>query len=265
MYVSVQGRKYWVEDDGEGPVLLLIHGFTGSTRTFDEMVHYFSESFRFIKIDLPGHANTGPIGIISIEECCRDLREILKQMNTGPVNILGYSLGGRTALSFAILHPDWVDNLILESASPGLATTEEQLARQAKDAGLAKKVQAEGVEAFVDFWENISLFETQKNLSSDVKGKLRDERLNQVAEGLAQSLLGMGTGKQPSWWNQLHEVTCPVLLITGEKDSKFHEINKKMDRQLSQSRWRVVESAGHTVHIEKPKIFAKIVVDFMIQ
>ncbi|WP_226580109.1 2-succinyl-6-hydroxy-2,4-cyclohexadiene-1-carboxylate synthase [Halobacillus litoralis] len=265
MMYEVGNRGYWVEEEGQGEPLLLLHGFTGSTKTFHSMLEHLTGNYRIIKIDLPGHGRTGSIGKVSMERFCRDLAALLEKMDITSVTLLGYSLGGRAALSFAMLYPLHVERIILESASPGLATTEEQLSRQAKDQALAGMVQKEGLESFVSYWENIPLFQSQSRLPDDAKKALRQERLNQTAEGLSNSLLGMGTGHQPSWWEQLPSLRQPVMLITGQEDRKFQLINQKMYEELPNASWQQVEDAGHTVHLEKPKIFAKIVDGFMIE
>ncbi|WP_394218561.1 2-succinyl-6-hydroxy-2,4-cyclohexadiene-1-carboxylate synthase [Halobacillus trueperi] len=263
--MKVNGREYWLQDEGEGQALILLHGFTGRTSTFDSITSRFEKSYRLIKVDLPGHGKTGSIGMITMERFCRDLKSMLDQLGLEKVSLLGYSLGGRTALSFAMLYPEYVDRLILESASPGLPTTEEQLARQAKDKGLSEKLLEEGVESFVDFWESLPLFYSQQTLPDEMKKALREERLSQTAKGLSESLLGMGTGHQPSWWDQLPSLKCPVLLVTGEEDEKFQRINRDMAERFSQATHQVVQDAGHTVHLENPGIFAKIVDGFMIK
>ncbi|MYL70203.1 2-succinyl-6-hydroxy-2,4-cyclohexadiene-1-carboxylate synthase [Halobacillus litoralis] len=265
MRMRVNDREYWVEDEGEGQALLMLHGFTGSTSTFDSVTSRYEGSYRLIKVDLPGHGKTGAIGLVTMERFCRDLKVILDHMGLEKVSLLGYSLGGRTALSFAMLYPEYVERLILESASPGLPTTDEQLSRQAKDKGISEKLMEEGIESFVDFWESLSLFNSQRNLSDDVKEGLRKERLDQTPKGLSESLLGMGTGHQPSWWDQLSSLICPVLLITGEEDEKFRSINEEMAQRFAHASHRVVKDAGHTVHLENPGIFAKIVDGFMIK
>ncbi|WP_371933452.1 2-succinyl-6-hydroxy-2,4-cyclohexadiene-1-carboxylate synthase [Halobacillus litoralis] len=229
------------------------------------MTSRLEKSYRLIKVDLPGHGKTGSIGRVTMERFCRDLKALLDQQGLEKVSLLGYSLGGRTALSFAMLYPEYVDRLILESASPGLPTTEEQLSRQAKDKGLSEKLMEEGIESFVDFWESIPLFDSQRKLPNDVKKALREVRLSQTAGGLSESLLGMGTGHQPSWWDRLSSLKCPVLLVTGEEDTKFRSINREMAERCPRATHRVVKDAGHTVHLENPGIFAKIVDGFMIK
>ncbi|WP_281658396.1 2-succinyl-6-hydroxy-2,4-cyclohexadiene-1-carboxylate synthase [Halobacillus sp. Cin3] len=265
MNSNINGRQYGVERTGRGEPLLLLHGFTGTSGTFDEVLSYVTGSYDIVKVDLPGHGNTGPLGTISMERFCRDLHVLLDRLEIEQVHLLGYSLGGRAALSFAMLYPHKVKSVLLESASPGLASTEEQLARQAKDKALADMLLREGLHAFVDYWEQIPLFRTQERLPEVRKQQIRSERLSQQKQGLAESLSGMGTGHQPSWWEQLTTLTVPVWLITGVEDEKFQNINKQMSELLPQVHWEEVEGAGHAVHLEKPRIFAKIVDSFMLK
>src|SRR5699024_9154076 len=84
------------------------------------------------------------------------------------------------------------------------------------------------------------------------------ERLQQSAHGLANSLLYLGTGKQPSWWQDLDQLKRPVCLIVGELDEKFIHMNKKMQKKLPQASFHLVKNAGHTVHIEQPETFSQI-------
>ncbi|RWZ54855.1 2-succinyl-6-hydroxy-2,4-cyclohexadiene-1-carboxylate synthase [Halobacillus fulvus] len=265
MYKQVNNRTYWIEDHGEGPVLLLLHGFTGSGSSFDEMIRHLQGSYRIIRIDLPGHGKTGVTRLQTMEDFCRDLHDLLEQMSLERVSLLGYSMGGRTALSFAILYPGKVERLLLESASPGLATSREQIARQAKDTGLIELIERKGIEAFTDYWEKLPLFKTQEQLPEDVRENLRRQRLNQNQAGLIESLRSMGTGVQPSWWGDLSTIRTPVWLVTGEYDAKFIAINEQMRNRLPEVEWVQVQSAGHTVHLENPREYAKIVDRFMVQ
>ncbi|WP_431804430.1 2-succinyl-6-hydroxy-2,4-cyclohexadiene-1-carboxylate synthase [Halobacillus andaensis] len=264
MYVTTANRKYWVEEEGTGPPLFLLHGFTGSCHSFDKIKPSLSSKFRVISIDMPGHGNTGEIGPVSMEDFTVDLKQIIEHFSYKSVHLLGYSMGGRSALSFAMLYPQYVNLLMLESASPGLETLEEQLARQSKDQHHIDKLLEQGLNAFVQYWENIPLFSTQRKLPESVSQQLREERLSHTARGLAQSLEGMGTGTQPSWWPQLPNLNKRILLVTGEKDEKFVKLNQRMNNLLPGSELITVKGAGHAIHVEDPKAFAKIVEEFML-
>ncbi len=265
MYVTVNYHTYWIEDEGEGPVLLLFHGFTGSLHTFDDLMERLPDHVRTIRIDLPGHAKTGVIGEVTMEQFCHDVDNLLDRLSIPKVHLLGYSMGGRAALSFTVFYPERVKGLLLESASPGLKSSEEQADRQAKDRGLAEMISEKGLETFVSFWENIPLFETQRNLSLNRKQQVRSERLQHQKEGLIQSLISMGTGKQASMWAYLKDISIRVVLVAGTEDQKFVRINKEMQQLLPNSKVVKVQGAGHAIHLEDPEFFAKIVNDFVLQ
>src|SRR5699024_1507643 len=91
---------------------------------------------------------------------CDDLKEIFTQLGLTSINLLGYSMGGRTALSFAMFYPEMIQSLILESSSPGLKNATDRVKRMKHDEKLASRIERKGVEAFVDFWEDIPLFHT---------------------------------------------------------------------------------------------------------
>src|SRR5690606_8543487 len=110
----------------------------------------------------------------------------------------------------------------------------------------------------VDYWENIPLFETQKKLPDAQREQLRVQRLQNSPNGLANSLRGMGTGVQPSLWDDLHKLNIPVALIAGEQDTKFVSIAQNMHRKISHSTLHIVRNAGHTIHLEQAEKFAQI-------
>ncbi|WP_042222746.1 2-succinyl-6-hydroxy-2,4-cyclohexadiene-1-carboxylate synthase [Oceanobacillus manasiensis] len=265
MYYKVKDTTYWLEKGGSGPALLLFHGFTGSTSTWKAFIKKWQETFTVITIDLPGHGKTSSEIPITMKSFCEDVAEILQSFSLGKVHLLGYSMGGRTALSFACLFPDLVNKLILESASPGLRTDEERMERQKKDEKLAEMIERDGVKAFVEYWEDIPLFETQKQMPLEKRQAVRRERLLQSSAGLTMSLRNMGTGWQTSWWDHLEGLFVPTLLLVGAQDNKFMKINKNMHESLPQSDFRIVEDAGHAIHVEQPEIFGNIVDEFLLE
>ena len=145
-----------------------------------------------------------------------------------------------------------------------MKTDAERRARREQDEALADRIEREGLESFIWYWESIPLFASQANLPEKVRQALRKERLSQRAQGLANSLRGMGTGAQPSWWGHLGKIPCPVLLITGELDGSFVGLRKEMNGQFAQCQWRVVPGAGHAVHLEVPRLFDTIVMEFLL-
>lgn len=253
---------YHYEEAGSGPPLVLLHGFTGSSRNWALHLLHFASCFRVFAIDLLGHGRTpAPANPerYGMARSAADLEVLLARIAVEPVTLLGYSMGGRLALYFALTHLQRVQRLILESASPGLADPEARRARVALDTALAQRIEEEGIETFVNYWENIPLFAHQQHLPAQVREEVRWLRLRNDPHGLANSLRGMGTGEQPSLWGQLGQLSMPVHLIAGLLDEKFVETNRCMAAQIPTAELVVVPEAGHTVHLEQPEHFREIV------
>lgn len=267
LQLSVRGVRYHIKTWGAGEPLWMLHGFTGSSITWTEIAPLLSKNRTVVAIDLLGHGQTeSPSNAkrYTMEQQIEDLEEIRKQLQFSPIELLGYSMGGRVALSYALLKKDSIRKLILESSSPGIQTPAERSNRSQLDYSLSDKIVNEGIESFVDYWQDIPLFESQKQLSQAVQKKIREERLSQNPTGLANSLVGMGTGSQPSWWDKLQELNLPVLLLTGSKDEKFVKIASLMEMLLPQATHTNVLDAGHAIHVELPQIFGKIVEEFIL-
>jgi len=264
--IKANGVDYFVIVQGEGAPLLLLHGFTGSHQTWLPFISHWSKRYKVIALDIIGHGQTespAEVALYSMAEVSKSIRDILDVLGIDKVSVLGYSMGGRLGLYFALHYMERINGLILESASPGLASKEAREVRIQKDTTLSQKIEENGIEAFVDNWEKIPLFFTQKHLPKVMKNAIRKERLQHQPIGLANSLRGMGTGRQPSLWEALadFQVSVPVLLVAGEKDKKFLNIAQEMKRKLPMSFLVVFRRAGHTLHVEVAGKFDKIVYD----
>jgi 2-succinyl-6-hydroxy-2,4-cyclohexadiene-1-carboxylate synthase len=269
MKKTIRGVSYHIETYGigEGIPLVLLHGFTGSTENWHPLLEMFSLSHnKVILIDLIGHGLTespSEFERYSMDESVKDLQAIFDELHLNKVILAGYSMGGRLALSYASKHPERIDKLVLESASPGLKSEAERMSRKENDRKLSQFIKEHGMESFIDFWENISLFASQKALPGDVQKKLRGQRLKNEEAGLANSLLGMGTGSQNSLWGSLDSLKIPILLVSGDMDEKFCGIAEEMKELLPYSTFIKIIGAGHAVHVEQPQIFGRIVNEFI--
>ena len=108
--------------------LLLIHGFTGSNKSFDIVSKYMQQYFKVVRIDLVGHGKsmTYNESDYSFENSINSIISIINKLKFRKVNILGYSLGGRIAMHIASTFQKKINNLILCSASYGLENPEEK-------------------------------------------------------------------------------------------------------------------------------------------
>jgi len=248
------------------PILVLLHGFTGCSLNWAQLCVQLKTPERcLIALDMLGHgqsdAPTDPARY-SIEHCQDDILAALEMsgVQAGQAVLIGYSMGGRIALYTAFSR--FFRGLILESASPGLSDPTERAQRQQSDNALAERIEHEGIEKFLAFWEKLPLFASQAMLPPETQAALHAQRLNNRPMGLANSLRGVGTGMQPALHQRLGKLNLPILLLAGELDGKFSQIARQMARQLPQARLYIVPASGHTVHLEQPDVFARQIHEF---
>src|SRR5690606_13632711 len=147
MRVNVNELELHVTLSGEGPPLLLLHGFTGSLQNWNVFLKNWSKDCLTIAVDLIGHGHSQAPSDpkrYSMQHAVQDLTALLDHLHIEKTSILGYSMGGRLALSFAALQPSRVNALLLESTSPGLVSDEDRKARILHDEKLATLIEQNG-------------------------------------------------------------------------------------------------------------------------
>ncbi len=262
----LNGLEYHITVRGEGPALVLLHGFTGSGASWARHIDRFARECTCVAVDLPGHGETempADPARYAMERVVEDLVALCGELGIMRAAWLGYSMGGRLALGLGTLAPQVVTALVLEGAAPGLHDPAERATRMASDEVLARRLEEEGLVPFIDFWERLPLFATQERLPADRRAALRRQRLKNDARGLANSLRGMGQGAQPYLGDRLGEVQVPVQLLAGAEDTKFRALAEAMCAALPQGRSIVIPDAGHAAHFEQPEFFDEVVLGFL--
>ena len=260
------GLRLWVEDEGQGPATLLLHGFTGSGATLQGLVNGLSSTRRFVRPDLLGHgASDAPAdpAAYRIERCLARLEDILDHLEVETCDVIGYSMGGRVGLSLSVALPERVRSLVLIGASPGLAKASDREARRLADDAWAEGLLSRGLEWFVAEWMALPLFATQSRLGEAALSEMQRQRLSCRAEGLAGSLRGLGTGSMPPLHEALSELKQPVFLIAGAEDEKFSGIAKEMERSILNAERFEVPGAGHAPHLERPSFLKPMLCRFL--
>ena len=261
------GLSLHVELDGDGPPVMLIHGFTGSIASWRHLVARLVPRFTVVAVDLPGHGGSSAPGDparYGLERLAGDLATLLDMLGLDRVAMAGYSLGGRAALRFALRHAHRLSALVLESASPGIVDVDERSRRAEADAELADFIDREGLAPFVDRWERLPLWASQSALPEEARAGLRTQRLAGSPAGLANSLRGAGAGvTPPASAAELQSIGVPTLIIAGALDGKYVAAARFMAGRLPHARATIVAGAGHAVHLERPEEFASLVEVFL--
>lgn len=256
--------SHCVYGQSDRPALLLLHGFLGCKEDWQEIAPALSSDHFVIAVDLPGHGES--VEGFSERDCGMDgcsemLIDLLDSLQVGRCSVVGYSMGGRLALHFAVHHPDRCRAVVLESASPGLRTETERAARRTHDEALAKRLLTDNFERFLNDWYAQPLFAPLRKFARF--GELLARRSKNDPHSLALSLRQMGTGAQPSLWDELQKFDIPMLLLTGALDVKFTRIAQEMAAICPRSRTDAFPGAGHTLHFEAPDRYIAAVQHFL--
>ena len=253
---------------GEGEPLMLFHGFTGSGAQWAPQVEAFAERFRTVAVDLLGHGHSDAPADperYCMERCVKDLHTLLDALGVERACWLGYSMGARVALAFALTHPGRVRALVLEGVTPGIEDAFLRRQRIADDEALAQRIERDGVERFVDDWMQQPLFASQARLGKAFLAAARAARCANSAVGLANSLRGMGTGAQEPLWVRLPTLTPPTLLVVGDEDMKFRAVAENMVLRTPRATIAIIPQAGHAAHLENARAFNARVLRFLTE
>lgn len=265
MIVEVNDLLLNVEGSGDGPPVLLLHGFTGSSRSLLSFARSWP-GFSTLALDVIGHGMSDSpedASRYTMDRCIDDIEALVEVLDLGKIALLGYSMGGRIAVRYALRHPERLWALVLESASTGIEDAAERRARVESDEALAQRLEREGLEPFIDYWQSIPLWESQASLPQEKRDALRAQRLQNSVTGLANSLRGMGAGADPAVFDQLSSLEVPSLIMAGGLDTKYRDLAIAMGRTMPDATVRILDNAGHAAHFEQPAAFANAVFEFL--
>ncbi|MEO9885444.1 MAG: 2-succinyl-6-hydroxy-2,4-cyclohexadiene-1-carboxylate synthase [Balneola sp.] len=266
MIIKIRGIQYHYhihQQKDELPLLVLLHGFMGSSDFFSELIPKLKEFCNPITVDLLGHGKTEGSEMhyrFASKEQTADIVKLISEQLKYPLFLHGYSMGGRLALQIALQRSDLIQGLILESTTFGIENEQERQARQALDGQRADLILG-NFDQFIDKWKQMPIFESD---SGEIESKKAEEiQRNQNPLWMSNSLLGFGTGSMPCFKEQLSRLKMPVQLIVGEKDQKFTNIMGAMKKRIESSTLKIFENANHRVHSDQPESFAKTIKKFI--
>lgn len=249
----------------ELPPLALFHGFASSHRTWNLLLPFVLDHFNVLLPDLPCHGGSEtPRVPLTLMQLAGRLDRVLHKFTASPKWLCGYSMGGRVALHCALNNSASVRGLILLGASPGISEHADRAARAAADQQLAQELLTNGIEWFVNHWENLPIFASQASLPDETKAAIRQERLACKPAALAYALRHWSTGVQADLTERLQEIQCPVLLLAGAQDPKFVQSNQSIAERLGgPCECHTIPHSGHAAQLEQPRATAEAILAFV--
>lgn len=234
---------------GAGPLVVFLHGIGGNRRSWDDQLAFFSRRFTAAAWDARGYGDSDDYdGPLDFRDFSADLLRLLRHLNVEEAHLVGLSMGGRIARSFALAHPQRVKSLVLANTSPGfdaLPKSEvEKFVEQRRN--LDPEPQARrllGPGARPDAFER---------LVAALRAVHRDSYLKTVQASVAQDVAA-----------PIQDIAAPTLVI-GSTDDPLYPLAmaRGMARRIAGA--RLVElPGGHVSNLEQPERFNAAVLEFL--
>lgn len=258
MQINIGEYHYGVTVVGTGKPLVCFHGFSESGSTWDGIE---VTGYRLIRIDSMGHGRSArptELGPYEIHRMLQDLHTVLYAVAGENYALMGYSMGARLALLYALEYSEEVTHLVLESGSVGIEDTAARQERYVADQALAERILAHDITWFSETWAKLEIFKTQQCLPAKVQQQIQRRRLLNSPHALAFTLEGSGQGTMPYVGHRLSELTMPLCYISGELDTKYTAIGARYFGDVH----RIVPQVGHNVHVEAPELYRQILEQF---
>jgi len=248
LFVVADGTRLRYRDEGRGPALLLVHGWTLDLEMWDPQVRALRDAFRLIRLDRRGHGLSG--GRPAPERDGADLAALCRHLGLARVALLGMSQGARAVLGFAATRPEQVAAVILDGPPPldGEADTDLPLERY------VALVRAHGMEAFRHEWARDPLMQLHTQ-DAEAHALLAAMIARYPGNDLrcppspAETAAGVG----------LDSITAPTLILSGAHDlaSRRHAA-RQLAVRLSDAELVVIPGAGHLPNLDSPDTYSRL-------
>ena len=243
---------------GEGPPLVILHGLFGQSDNWATLARAWSNQFRVIIIDQRNHGQSPHDAAFSYELMADDLAETLDILNLESVQLIGHSMGGKTAMFFAQKYPQRLTKLIVADIAPRayaphhgeiIAALKTLPLERLKDRNSADNELAKGIPDFGT--RQFLLKNLYRNDSGGFSWRFNLEAISAQISEVGKALPGS-------------IVETPTLFVRGAKSKYITDQDQRdIAHQFINVRFETISDAGHWLHAEQPEAFGKVVLDFL--
>ena len=261
------GTRLYYESTGSGLPLLFSHEYAGDYRSWEPQVRYFARRYRVIAYNARGYPPSDvpeDVGSYSQARAMHDIAQLLEALQVPQAHVVGLSMGGYATLHFGLNYPQMARSLVVAGCGYGSVAGDRQKFQQ-DSAQVAQRIEHDGMQATAAVYAKGPTrvqFEDK-----DPRGwqEFADQLGEHSATGASLTMRGV-QGQRPSVYEleaQMRQLQVPTLIVTGDEDEPCLEPGLFMKRVIPAAGLVVVPKTGHTINLEEPESFNRIVSDFL--
>jgi pimeloyl-ACP methyl ester carboxylesterase len=261
------GTRLYYESTGSGLPLLFSHEYAGDYRSWEPQVRYFARRYRVIAYNARGYPPSDvpeDVGSYSQARAMHDIAQLLEALQVPQAHVVGLSMGGYATLHFGLNYPQMARSLVVAGCGYGSVAGDRQKFQQ-DSAQVAQRIEHDGMQATAAVYAKGPTrvqFEDK-----DPRGwrEFADQLAEHSATGASLTMRGV-QGQRPSVYeleDRMRQLQVPTLIVTGDEDEPCLEPGLFMKRVIPAAGLVVVPKTGHTINLEEPESFNRIVSDFL--
>ena len=251
-FLTLPGRRLWVEQAGDGPAVVLVHAGLADRRMWDDQVAALSDRYRVVRYDHPGYGRSDPA--TEPYSYVEELDAVLDHAGVDRAAAVGCSMGGRVAVDYALARPDRVTALVPVAAGVsgyvGDSTPCWADLEAAIDGDDGERIAA----AATRMWAPL-------RTDPDV-----DARIHQLIADNVAGIATMGTMwlDQPPAWGRLADIRTPTLVVVGDRDQpEFVRIAEQLAKEVDGAHLEVLPDVDHNVPVRAGRAFTALLARFL--
>jgi pimeloyl-ACP methyl ester carboxylesterase len=248
MRARLNGVEIDYEETGQGPVLLLSHGYGATRHMWDDQHRALADRWRVVSWDMRGHGATDSPDDprqYSAALTVADMRALLRHVDAERAIVGGLSLGGYVSLAFAVTHPEMVQALVICDSGPGYRNDAARAAWNQRAHERAAALEAKGLDAL------------------GRRSRETQQAVHRSAQGLAHAARGMLAQEDARVIDALPSIRVPTLVVVGDQDQPFLAPSEYMAKKIPGARLAVIAGAGHSANLDQPEAFNRVVREFL--
>jgi pimeloyl-ACP methyl ester carboxylesterase len=232
--LDVGGHRLRIALSGShSPTFLCLHGLVDRLEIWDRMDAELSKRGRVACLDQRGHGESeAPPGPYRREDLARDVSAVIRELGDEKVILVGHSMGGIISMTTALEHPDQIAGLVLI----GTASQCNE-----KTAGWYERIALAGEK------------DGNSGLARAIYGKESTKVIEGDAQGIADVTRTLKSLYEDPLTAKLPAITCPVLLVVGDKDPMGSKASSIIASQFPDAELVTVSDCGHWVHVSEPE------------